>query len=134
MTLTKESILLIGIATADLATTLLLLGAGVASEGNPLMAYYLKYGIGIFVMVKLGLIFFPIVIAEWSRQYRPKFVRFMLRATIATYLGVYLVMFLSINVAGVLAARTPASSGDTNETKLARGVVVPDPGQGPVRR
>ena len=103
MTLTKESIVLIGIAVLDLAATLLLLGAGVAFEGNPLMAYYLRYGVGTFVMVKLSLIFFPIVIAEWSKQYKPKFVRFMLRATIATYVGVYIVLFLTVNVGSLLS-------------------------------
>ena len=103
MTLTKESLLLIGIATVDLAVTLLLLGAGVAFEGNPLMAFYLKYGVGTFVVVKLSLIFLPIFIAEWSKQYRPKFVRFMLRATIVTYLGVYLVLFATVNLGPVLA-------------------------------
>ena len=105
MTLTKESILLIGIATVDLAVTLLLLGADAASEGNPLMAYHLRYGIGTFVMVKLSLIFFPIVIAEWCKQYKPEFVRFMLRAAIVTYVGVYIVLFLSVNVVGVSAGR-----------------------------
>lgn len=98
MTLTKESIFLIGICTADLASTLLLLSSGGAIEGNPLMAFYLKYGIGTFVMVKLSLVFLPIFIAEWGKQYKPKFVRFMLRATIATYLGMYLIVFLTVNV------------------------------------
>ena len=115
MTLTKESILLIGIATFDLAVTLLLLGADIAYEGNPLMAFYLRYGVGTFVMVKLSLIFFPIVIAEWSKQYKPRFVRFMLRATIATYLGVYIVLFLTVNVGGVLSgppASPPAHAAD----------------------
>lgn len=101
MTLTKESILLIGICTADLASTLLLLNGGAAVEGNPLMAFYLRYGIGTFVMVKLSLVFLPIFIAEWGKQYKPKFVRFMLRATIVTYVGMYLLVFLSVNVGGI---------------------------------
>ena len=115
MTLTKESIVLVGIATFDLAVTLLLLGSGVAYEGNPLMAYYLRYGVGTFVMVKLSLIFFPIVIAEWSKQYKPRFVRLMLRATIATYLGAYIVLFLTVNVGEVLSgppANPPAHAAD----------------------
>jgi len=99
MTLTKESIFLIGICTADLASTLLLISSGGAIEGNPLMAFYLRYGIGTFVMVKLSLVFLPIFIAEWGKQYKPKFVRFMLRATIATYLGMYILVFLAVNLA-----------------------------------
>lgn len=104
MTVTKESLLLIGICTADLASTLLLIGSGGAIEGNPLMAFYLKYGIGTFVMVKLSLVFLPIFIAEWGKQYKPKFVRFMLRATIATYVGMYLLVFLAVNVVNVMAS------------------------------
>ena len=107
MTLTKESLLLIGICTADLASTLLLLNSGGAVEGNPLMSFYLRYGIGAFVMVKLSLVFLPIFIAEWGKQYRPKFVRWMLRGTIATYLGMYLVVFLTVNVGRVLASGDP---------------------------
>ncbi len=98
MTLTKESLLLIGICTADLASTLLLISSGGAVEGNPLMAFYLRYGVGTFVMVKLSLVFLPIFVAEWGKQYKPRFVRFMLRATIATYVGMYLVVFLTVNV------------------------------------
>ena len=101
MTLTRESIFLIGICTADLASTLLLISSGGAVEGNPIMAFYLRYGIGTFVMVKLSLVFLPIFVAEWGKQYKPRFVRLMLRATIATYLGMYLVVFLTVNVVGV---------------------------------
>lgn len=103
MTLTRESLILIGICILDLSSTLLLLNTNTASEGNPLMSYYLKQGVGTFVMVKLTLIFLPIFIAEWSKKYRPKFVRFMLRATIAIYLGMYLLLFLMVNVAPVVA-------------------------------
>jgi hypothetical protein len=103
MTLAKESIFLIGICTADLASTLLLINNGGAIEGNPLMAFYLRYGIGTFVMVKLSLVFLPIFIAEWGKQYKPKFVRFMLRATIATYLGMYVIVFLMVNFGHVVS-------------------------------
>ena len=107
MTLAKESLLLIGICTADLASTLLLLNSGGAIEGNPLMSYYLKYGIGTFVMVKLSLVFLPIFIAEWGKQYKPKFVRAMLRATIATYVGMYLLVFLTVNIVPAMGAGAP---------------------------
>ena len=99
MTLTKESIILIAICTLDLASTLLLLGAKAASEGNPLMEYYLSIGIGTFIMVKLALIVLPIFVAEYSRRYQPQFVRLMLRATIVAYVGIYAVLFLAVNVA-----------------------------------
>jgi hypothetical protein len=107
LTLARESILLIGICTADLASTLLLLSSGAAVEGNPLMGFYLRYGIGTFVMVKLSLIFLPIFIAEWGKRYKPRFVRNMLRATIAAYLGMYLLVFVTVNVAGAFGAERP---------------------------
>ena len=98
MTLTRESMVLIALCVVDLASTLFLLQTRGAREGNPLMSFYLRYGVGTFVLMKLTLIFLPVFIAEWSKQYRPRFVRFMLRIAIATYAGTYLVLFLTINV------------------------------------
>lgn len=109
MTLAKESLLLIGICVADLASTLLLLSSGGAVEGNPIMAFYLKYGIGAFVMAKLTLVFLPIFIAEWGKQYRPRFVRKVLRATIGLYVGMYLIVFLAANVSFI--SKAMASGG-----------------------
>ncbi|MGC8861752.1 MAG: DUF5658 family protein [Armatimonadota bacterium] len=102
--LTRESIVLIAICVVDLASTLFLLRVHGAREGNPLMAFYLRYGVGTFVLMKLTLIFLPVFVAEWSRQYRPRFVRFMLRAAIVTYAGVYLMLFLTINVGAQTSA------------------------------
>ncbi len=104
MTLTRESMVLIALCVVDLASTLILLRTDCAREGNPIMAFYLRYGVGTFVLMKLTLIFLPVFIAEWSKQYRPRFVRFMLRAAILTYAGVYVVLFLTINV----GTQTPA--------------------------
>lgn len=98
MTLMKESLILIVICLADLLFTMLLLGKSQASEGNPLMAYYLQFGVGAFVLAKLALLAFPIFVAEWSKQYRPEFVRSMMRFAIAAYVGIYVVLFLGVNV------------------------------------
>ncbi|MEN6356969.1 MAG: DUF5658 family protein [Armatimonadota bacterium] len=98
MTLTRESIVLIVICTCDLAATLLFINTKTASEGNPLMSFYLKYGIGTFIMMKLMLIFLPVFLFEWSRQFKPRFVKLMLRATIVIYVAIYLSLFLTINV------------------------------------
>ncbi|MCE5323537.1 DUF5658 family protein [bacterium] len=98
MTITKESIVLIAICAFDLVATLLFINTNKASEGNPIMSFYLKYGIGTFIMMKLLLIFLPVFLFEWSRQFKPQFVKFMLRATIAMYVTIYLLLFLTINV------------------------------------
>lgn len=98
MTLTKESMVLIAICALDLCTTLFLLGTKAATEGNPIMAFYLNFGIGTFIMMKITLVSIPIFVFEWCRQYKPAFVRLMLRTTIAVYLAIYLSLFLVVNV------------------------------------
>lgn len=98
MRLMRESLFLIIIGLADLLSTLLMVGMRHATEGNPLMAYYLQAGVGAFVMVKLCLLFFPVFIAEWSKKYKPQFVRVMMRGAIAVYLGSYVTLFLFVNV------------------------------------
>jgi len=98
MTLTKESVVLIAICAADLVVTLFLLGNHSAHEGNPLMGYYLRYGVGTFIMVKIILCSVPIFIFEWCRMYKPRFVKMMLRTTIALYLAIYASLFLVVNV------------------------------------
>jgi hypothetical protein len=116
MTFARESLFLIAICTADLISTLLLIGGGGAVEGNPLMGFYLRYGIGTFVMVKLSLIFLPIFIAEWGKRYRPRFVRALLRATIVAYLGMYLLVFVMVNVGGAVATEGPLYLPPTHAT------------------
>lgn len=98
MRLMRESLLLIIIGLTDLLSTLMLVGARQATEGNPLMAYYLRAGIGAFVLVKLCLLFLPIFIAEWSKRYKPQFVKWMMRGAIAAYLGSYLTLFVFVNL------------------------------------
>lgn len=113
--LTRESQILITLCIVDLVTTLVFLRTDRATEGNPLMAFYLRYGVGTFVLAKLSLIFLPVFIAEWSRQYRPRFVKAMLRGAIAAYAGVYLLLFLTINVPATTdaARHLPATHSTT---------------------
>ncbi|MGQ9455035.1 MAG: DUF5658 family protein [Armatimonadota bacterium] len=116
MALTRESIVLICICTTDLLSTLFLLQSHGAREGNPLMAFYLKYGIGTFVMMKLTMMILPVFIAEWSRQYRPRFVQAMLRMAIITYVGTYLVLFLTVNVGAGTSGSNLAPHNNTTCT------------------
>lgn len=98
MKLMRESLLLILIGLADLVATLLFVGGRGFVEGNPLMAYYLRLGVGAFVLVKLSLLFLPIFVAEWSKRYKPKFVRWMLRGAIVVYVGAYVSLFATVNI------------------------------------
>jgi hypothetical protein len=102
----KESFILITICLVDLLVTIHLIGAHRAVEGNPVMAFYLQFGLGTFIVMKLLLLALPIFVAEWSRQYRPHFVKAMMRVAILAYVGAYLMLFLSLNVP-TMAAETP---------------------------
>jgi len=105
MGLMKESVILIGICLADLLATLLLIGGNHAVEGNPVMAYYLKAGTGAFVLAKLALLFLPIFIAEWCRQFKPRFVQRMLQLAIIGYVGLYVTMFVGANYQALASQR-----------------------------
>jgi len=113
ITLMKESQVLVAVCLADLLATLLLVGRHHASEGNPLMAYYLSMGLGTFVLVKLGLVILPIFVVEYSKQFAPRFARNLVRLAIVAYVGTYLLLFLGVNVKPILAEkneRPPMSS------------------------
>ncbi len=104
VSLTRESQIITAICLLDLAVTLALLAHSPnVSEGNPLMSFYLQFGVGAFIMVKLCLLFAPIFIVEWCRQFRPRFARNMLRVAIVAYVGSYTVMFLQVNMPVLLA-------------------------------
>lgn len=96
--LAKESYALLAINVADLITTLWLITAGHAIEGNPIMSFYANHGLAIFAAAKIVLCVGPIVILEWGRRYRPKFVRGMLRFTIAAYISLYVVVVVNANI------------------------------------
>lgn len=98
MTLTRESMVLIAICAIDLIVTLILLSSNAAAEGNPLMAFFLEYGVGTFIMMKITLTSVPVFIFEWCRQYRPRFVSRMIRITILMYLAIYASLFLVVNL------------------------------------
>ena len=108
--------LLVLMGSLDWLTTIVGIVYFGAVEGNPLMGFYLRYGIGTFVMVKLSLIFLPIFIAEWGKRYRPRFVRALLRATIVAYLGMYLLVFVMVNVGGAVATEGPLYLPPTHAT------------------
>ena len=111
MTLMRETWILVGICLADLAATLGLTSGRTFSEGNPIMKFYLDVGIWAFVGVKLVLIVMPLIVAEYSKRFKPDFVRVMLRFAIVAYIGAYLALFLSFNFKP-LAREVMRSSGD----------------------
>lgn len=105
MRLMRESLILLSLGLWDLLFTLHLMAGQKATEGNPLMAYYLQFGVGAFVIVKLVLLVLPVFVAEWSKRYKPGFVKLMLRGAIVAYAGSYLVGFTLVNIKPMLTER-----------------------------
>lgn len=120
MSLMKESLILIVIGLGDLLYTLFLMGGRQATEGNPVMAYYLQFGVGAFVLVKLALLFLPIFVAEWSKRFKPNFVKWMMRGAIAVYAATYLVMFVTLNVAPIVRDRDHIPAGPARMVERPR--------------
>lgn len=118
MSISRESIVLMLICLADLASTIFVVNYRHANEGNPLMKYYLDHGLATFVAAKLVLLLMPLFIAEWARQHRPQFVTRSLRVAAAAYLFAYVGGVAQLNIdrflpysvdtpAPVLPHRTP---------------------------
>lgn len=81
----------------DLIVTVWLIRAGIAVEGNPVLGFYLQIGMGAFVASKLLLSLGPVLVLEWLRGRRPRFIRNLLRASILLYLLVYFGGVLLLN-------------------------------------
>ncbi|MCS7316652.1 MAG: DUF5658 family protein, partial [Bryobacteraceae bacterium] len=71
---------------------------------NPIMRYYLRYGLIPFALAKLVLVIAPVVIIEWGRQHRPRTVRTLARVGVLGYLVLYAGMFFTINVPSIMMA------------------------------
>ena len=87
--ISKEGIVLILIGIVDLFLTIYLVQYREASEGNPLMAYYLGRGIPAFIAAKFVLCAVPLFILEYARRHRPRLVTYCMRGVIAAYMFSY---------------------------------------------
>lgn len=96
----RESLVLAAICLADLITTLWFVHHEGASEGNPLMNYYLEQGVIPFIAAKCVLVLMPLAVLEWARRRKPRFVQAMLRVGIVLYLGMYGAVVWRINAPG----------------------------------
>lgn len=89
MSISRESGALTLLCLADLLSTIFCLHYREATEGNPIMAYYLAQGVAAFIFAKFLLSVPPLYLAEYARRHRPRLVRFSLRAALALYLLAY---------------------------------------------
>lgn len=96
------NIVLLMIGLADLATTIYWLHTGQATEMNPIMATALRLSPALFVLVKVATLGAYVGVIEWYRRHRnPSFARIVSNVTVASYIGIYSVSFLTVN-AGLL--------------------------------
>ncbi len=104
--LSPESWAILLVCVADLLITLVLIDKGLAEEGNPLMRFYLGHGVLAFILAKSILVLAPITVIEWARQHKPRTVRALTRVGLASYLGIYAFLFLTVNVPGMANHRS----------------------------
>ena len=105
MKIAPESYLLAAICLLDLATTIFWVSYRNASEGNPVMAFYLEHGgTPFFIIAKLTLCVPPLFIAEWARRTRPRFVHAALRFGIFAYFTLYGLGVMHVNRAEAMNA------------------------------
>lgn len=98
---------LVGLCLLDLATTLWVLAFHSGAEGNPLMARVLAYGVGMFVIAKLALVFIPVSVLVWARRRRPVFVYRSSWIAVAAYILIYFSGSVRANSGQTLAASGP---------------------------
>lgn len=96
--ISAESLVLISVCLADMLSTMYFVGSGAAIEQNPIMAYFMDMGMGIFVIAKL-FSFIPFIIAvEIYRRNNPSYAIKAIRFAIAAYLVVFIVFTLGCNI------------------------------------
>jgi hypothetical protein len=97
MILARETVWLAIIGVADMIFTAILISTGWFTEANPLLAFYLRYGIAAMCLAKLFLTLVPLAVAEVYRRQKPALIQSMLRAAILLYLFGYVAAVSSAN-------------------------------------
>lgn len=97
------NIVLVLVALLDLLTTVVWLQTGRAVEINPIMAYVLRSGMEVFVAVKVGTLVAYVGVVEWYRRSRNAILAELVgRITLASYIAIYAISFLAVNVSALL--------------------------------
>ena len=83
------SYFLIFLILSDLLATVYWISAGVATEANPIMNYYLKHSVVLFAFVKLFISFVSLsILLKFKRRFK-KFIFHTLFGLSLIYLGVF---------------------------------------------
>jgi hypothetical protein len=84
-----QSYALSALCLGDLASTVWLCNVHDASEGNPLMAFFLAQGVVAFAAAKIALTAIPLGVLEWARRLQPKLGTMALNTALLGYLTLY---------------------------------------------
>lgn len=85
-----ETWILAFVGTADAVLTAVLVQMGTVAEANPILAYYLGFGVLVFLAIKMFLVVGPLWVLEYLRHRYPKVpIKKWLRIGLAAYLLVY---------------------------------------------
>jgi len=115
--LSWQSYTLSAICLADLTSTVWLCHAFDASEGNPLMAFFLAQGVCAFACAKIVMTAAPLAVLEWARRIRPKLGAIALNTSVLGYLAVYGAGLAHVN-GGQITAEAARVASD-NEAHVA---------------
>ncbi|BCW99562.1 MAG: DUF5658 family protein [Armatimonadota bacterium] len=96
--LCPESVMLVLICVADAVSTLFLVGRGLATEANPLMAWCLERGALVFLTVKAASFAPFVAMCEIYRRRNPVTGRLFIRVGFWAYLLAYLLLVLVVNL------------------------------------
>ena len=86
MKLSLESFIILLLCAIDTELTCFMLsGVSDFDEANPIMAWYLRFGVGWFIFIKVLITVFGVAILEWAGYKKPRFVTLASRILIVLY-------------------------------------------------
>jgi hypothetical protein len=107
--LSWQSYALSALCLADLASTVWLCHVHDASEGNPMMAFFLAQGVAAFAAAKIAMTAVPLGVLEWARRVQPKLGFLALNTALLGYLTLYAAGIAHVNGGAVSAEERKAA-------------------------
>jgi hypothetical protein len=93
-----ETVMLIAICIADMASTLWAVRMGKAAESNPVLATSLATSNAAFVALKTALCLGPVILLELIGRYKPSLVRNAIRSCLFGYICIYVFGIIAVRV------------------------------------
>ena len=96
--ISTDSIVLAGICWLDTVITAVLIASGRCTEANPILQFYLQWGLGVMCCIKVASFTVPLAALEWYRRRKPGFGAGIVRATTLLYLVCYFTAAAVVNL------------------------------------